>query len=60
MLYGSAYAVLYLLKNGDLYYGVDAEEYEIVDWECEVDIDLKNIYQDIDKLQTINDLLNEI
>ena len=49
-----------VLKNEDLYYGVDAEEYEIVDWECEVDIDLKNIYQDIDKLQTINDLLNEL
>ena len=49
-----------VLKSEDLYYGVDAEEYEIVDWECEVDIDLKNIYQDIDKLQTINDLLNEL
>ena len=49
-----------VLKSEDLYYDLDAEEYEIVDWECEVDIDLKNIYQDIDKLQTINDLLNEL
>ena len=43
-----------VLKNEDLYYGVDAEEYEIVDWECEVNLDLKTIYQDIDKLQTLN------
>jgi len=49
-----------VLKSEDLYYDLDAEEYEIVDWECEVDIDLKNIYQDIDKLQTLNDLLNEL
>jgi hypothetical protein len=49
-----------VLKSEDLYYGVDAEEYEIVDWECEVDIDLNNIYQDIDKLQILNDLLNEL
>jgi antirestriction protein len=49
-----------VLKSEDLHYGVDAEEYEIVDWECEVDIDLKNIYQDIDKLKTLNELLLEL
>ena len=49
-----------VLKSEDLYYGVDAEEYEIVDWECEVNLDLKTIYQDIDKLQTLNELLNEL
>lgn len=35
------------------------EEYEIVDYECEVDINLYNIYQDIESLKYLDSLLNE-
>lgn len=49
-----------VLKEEGYYYGVECEEWEIVDYECEVDIDLKNIYQDIDTLKELNDLLLEL
>jgi len=47
------------LKEHGFYYGVDAEEYEIFDYECEAPINLKNIYQDIDTLKQLNELLLE-
>lgn len=49
-----------VLKDNNFHYGVDAEEYEIVDWECEIDINLNSIYQDIDKLKELNELLTEL
>lgn len=49
-----------VLKDNKFHYGVDAEEYEIVDWECEIDINLNSIYQDIDKLKELNELLTEL
>jgi len=49
-----------VLKDNNFHYGVDAEEYEIVDWECEVDINLNSIYQDIDKLKELNELLSNL
>ena len=48
-----------VLKEEGYYYGVDAEEWEIFDYECEADIDIKNIYQDVDTLKKLNDLLLE-
>ena len=48
-----------VLKNEGYYYGVDAEEYEIFDWECEADINLNSIYQDTDTLKKLNELLLE-
>lgn len=35
------------------------EEYEIVDYECDADINLYNIYQDIESLKYLDNLLNE-
>lgn len=29
-----------VLKNNGYYFGVDAEEYEIVDWECDENLNL--------------------
>ena len=49
-----------ILKEHSFYYGVDAEEFEIVDWECDIDINLNSIYQDIDKLKELNELLKEL
>jgi len=49
-----------VLKDNNFHYGLDAEEYEIVDWECEIDINLNSIYQDIDKLKELNELLTEL
>lgn len=49
-----------VLKDNNFHYEVDAEEYEIVDWECEVDINLNSIYQDIDKLKELNELLSNL
>ena len=49
-----------ILKENGFYYGVDAEEYEIFDIECDVDINLNHIYQNIDKLKELNDLLMEL
>lgn len=49
-----------VLKDNNYHYGVDAEEYEIVDWECEIDINLNSIYQDIDKLKELNELLTQL
>lgn len=49
-----------VLKEHGYYYGVDAEEWEIIDWECEVDINLNSYYQNIDKLKQINELLNDL
>lgn len=47
-----------LLKSAGYYYGVDTEEYEIVDWECDIDgINLDSCYQDIDKLKELNEIL---
>lgn len=48
------------LKEHGFYYGVEAEEYEIVDWECEEDINLNSYYQNVDKLKQINELLNDL
>ena len=47
-----------LLKLAGYHYGVDAEEYEIVDWECDIDgINLDSCYQDINKLKELNEIL---
>lgn len=47
------------LKEHGYYYGVDAEEWEIFDYECEANIDIKNFYQDIETLKKLNDILLE-
>lgn len=49
-----------VLKDNNYHYGVDAEEYEIMDYECEIDINLNRIYRDIDKLKALNELLIEL
>lgn len=46
-----------ILKEHGYHNGNDAEEYEIVDWECEEDISLNNIYQNIEALKELNELL---
>jgi antirestriction protein len=46
-----------VLKENNNHYGVDAEEYEIVDWECDIDINLDAIYTDIKALQALDELL---
>ena len=48
-----------ILKEHGYHNGYDAEEYEIVDWECEVDINLNSIYHDIKALQELNELLKD-
>jgi len=47
-----------LIENG-YYNGYEAEEYEILDWECDVDINLDSIYGDIKTLKELNELLKE-
>ena len=46
-----------VLKEANNHFGIDAEEYEIVDWECDVDINLDSIYTDIKALQKLEELL---
>jgi len=48
------------LKEHGYYYGVDTEEYEIVDWECAVDIDLSSYYENIETLKRVNELLSDL
>ncbi len=47
----------FVLKEANNHFGIDAEEYEIVDWECDVDINLDSIYTDIKALQKLEELL---
>ncbi|WP_428737649.1 antirestriction protein ArdA [Sulfurimonas sp.] len=49
-----------VLKENGYHYGVDAEEFEIVDWECDEGINLDSIAQSIEKLQALNELLQEL
>lgn len=46
-----------VLKEHGYHNGNDAEEYEIFDWDCEVDINLNYVYQDIEALKELNELL---
>lgn len=47
-----------VLKSENLHFGVDAEEWEIMDYDTDIDINLDSCYQDIRKLQELDELLN--
>jgi len=48
-----------VLIENKLFNGYEAEEYEILDWECDVDINLDSIYGDIETLKELNELLKD-